>query len=141
MKWYIAGPLFNEMETVRNLDMASLVESFGFEVYLPQRDGGVFSEMVLSGKNITEIRKSIFDNDMRALQECDGALFLLDGRVLDEGMCVELGVAHILGKKCIAYLTDTRVSEVTGMNIMVEGALEKTFSNKEDMKTCFLSCV
>ena len=75
----------------------------------------------MSGKNITEIRKNIFDNDMRALHACDGALFLLDGRVLDEGMCVELGIAHTLGKKCVAYLTDTRVSEVTGMNIMVEG--------------------
>jgi nucleoside 2-deoxyribosyltransferase len=94
MKWYIAGPLFNDMERARNVEISHLVGSLGHTTYLPQRDGGVFSEMVASGKTTDEVRKSIFKNDLEAIQACEGIICLLDGRVPDEGMCIELGIAH-----------------------------------------------
>lgn len=135
MKLYVAGPLFNEMERARNQEITSLVESCGVSTYLPQRDGGIFSEMIAQGQTITEVRKNIFKDDVTAIEECDAILCLLDGRVPDEGMCIELGMAHILGKKCIAYRTDSRVSEAEGMNIILEGVLSNVFTNKEELKT------
>ncbi len=103
MKIYIAGPLFNEMERSRNEEMASVVEAVGIATYLPQRDGGVFSQMLEKGMNIEEVRQRIFKEDVEAIKSCDSILCLLDGRVPDEGMCVELGIAYALGKLCIAY--------------------------------------
>ena len=133
MKVYIAGPLFNEMERQRNKDISELVESFGFETYLPQRDGGIFAELLASGKNIIDVRKEIFKKDIESIKNCDVILCLLDGRVPDEGMCVELGVAYTLNKKCIGYRTDSRVQEAEGMNIILEGVLEKVLTTREDL--------
>lgn len=139
MKWYIAGPLFNEMEKTRNEEIALLIESFGCDVYLPQRDGGVFSDMVLSGKSVSLVRETIFNNDINAIKECGGILCLLDGRVPDEGMCIELGMSYALGKKCVGYRTDSRVSESEGMNIILEGSLEKVFTTKNELEEFFSS--
>ncbi|MBP6888958.1 MAG: nucleoside 2-deoxyribosyltransferase [Candidatus Pacebacteria bacterium] len=137
MKLYIAGPLFNEMERSRNEEMALAIEAISIVTYLPQRDGGVFSQMLEKGMNITQVRQLIFKEDIEAIKTCDGILCLLDGRVPDEGMCIELGIAYALGKQCIGYRTDSRVSESEGMNIILEGCLEKVFTNKEDLLAFF----
>ena len=134
MKIYVAGPLFNEMERARNEEIAELVESCGVVTYLPQRDGGIFSEMLASDQTVEEVRKNIFKDDVTAIRECDIILCLLDGRVPDEGMCIELGMAHVLGRKCFAYRTDSSVSEAEGMNIILEGVLSAVFTNKEELK-------
>jgi nucleoside 2-deoxyribosyltransferase len=133
MKLYIAGPLFNEMERKRNEEVALLIEEVGCVTYLPQRDGGIFSQMLEKGMSTEEVRKHIFKEDMEAIKTSDIILCLVDGRVPDEGMCVELGVAYTLGKRCIGYRTDSRVSESEGMNIILEGCLEKVFTNKKDL--------
>ena len=39
-KIYFAAPLFNEAEKEYNLKIVSILESYGYEVFLPQRDGG-----------------------------------------------------------------------------------------------------
>ena len=41
-----------------------------------------------------ERRHAIFDLDKRKILEADVFLFVLDGRVPDEGACVELGIAY-----------------------------------------------
>lgn len=83
--------------------------------------------------NIQQVRHQIFKEDVEAIETSDGILCLLDGRVPDEGMCVELGIAYALGKQCIGYRTDSRVSESEGMNIILEGCLEKVFTNKKEL--------
>lgn len=133
MRIYIAGPLFNEMERARNAEIAVLVESLGHNIYLPQRDGGMFSEKIARGEKIEDARKEIFKEDVEAIQISDAILCLLDGRVPDEGMCIELGIAYALSKKCYGYRTDSRVSEAEGMNIILEGVLEKVAASKEEL--------
>jgi nucleoside 2-deoxyribosyltransferase len=96
----------------------------------------VFSEMAEMG-NSSSLRKEIFTKDIEVLRSCDGILCLLDGRVQDEGMCLELGMAYTLGKECIAYRTDSRVSEVGGMNIILEGVLAHIFSTKAELLQYF----
>ena len=50
-------------------------------------------------------------------------LVILDGRVPDEGACVEIGMGFALGKECIAYKTDLR-SFISGEdNLMISGVI------------------
>ena len=46
-------------------------------------------------------RKMIFFNkDYTAVQNTDIVLIILDGRVIDEGAYVELGIGYAFGKSC-----------------------------------------
>jgi nucleoside 2-deoxyribosyltransferase len=122
---YVAGPLFNEMECSRNLDIKRLLESQGYCVYLPQTDAGLSYEAIDRGEPKELVRARIFREDRHAVAECDVLLCLLDGRVPDEGVCIELGMAYALGKPCIGYKTDRRAMDDRGENnIMVDGCLD-----------------
>src|SRR5450759_5170556 len=90
---YIAAPLFNEMERTRNAQVASALEAEGFVVYLPQRDAGVSYDAFQRGEDKKAVRTSIFSKDVQAVADCDILVCLLDGRVPDEGTCIELGMA------------------------------------------------
>lgn len=96
MKIYIAAPLFNEMELERNLSINYILEQEGFKTYLPQRDGGLFYDLQKKGYSEKEIKTQIFTLDRNAIINSDVILCLLDGRVLDEGMCIELGIGYAL---------------------------------------------
>lgn len=133
MKVYIAAPLFNEMEVLRNEQISALLEKEGISTYLPQRDGGIFYEMERQGFSHKEIKDRIFRTDYLAVAECDLILCLLDGRVLDEGMCIELGMAYALGKKCIGYKTDHRDQDKFGNNIMLDGVLRNIFNTRSEL--------
>jgi len=133
MKIYIAGPLFNDMEIERNNRISELIEVEGFETYLPQRDGGLFYDLQKKGYSDSVIKQRIFKTDYQAILSCDVILCLLDGRVLDEGMCIELGIAFALRKHCIGYKTDFRSQDLFGNNIMLEGTLSKIFSNQREL--------
>jgi len=118
---YVAGPLFNDMERERNAAIGRFLEGLGYEAYLPQ-DKAQLGKLAAAIDAATA-RARIFEQDLQALRECDAVLCLLDGRVPDEGMCVELGIAHALGKACLGYRTDWRVHDPGGLNLMIEGCL------------------
>lgn len=124
-KIYFAAPLFNEMELKRNEEYTALLESWGYEVYLPQREAGL-SAQILKGNQTdkSRINREIFETDLKGIKNCDILIFFLDGRVPDEGACVELGIAFALGKKCIGYKTDDRNLDFTGDdNLFIEGCM------------------
>jgi nucleoside 2-deoxyribosyltransferase len=124
VKIYVAGPLFNEMERARNVDVARLLEGLGFEIYLPQEHGGVLADLSSAAAPArAAARARTFETDLQALRTCDVLVCLLDGRVPDEGTCVELGIAWALGKKCVGFKTDWRVHDPGGLNLMVEACL------------------
>ena len=65
-------------------------------------------------------------------------LFVLDGRVPDEGACVELGIAYCqkylqdTGKLLIGLHTDTRAAFIgSRLNPMVRVALDHIFDDEE----------
>ena len=133
IKIYLAAPLFNEMERARNLKFSNILEANGFRVYLPQRDGGLFYELINNGYTYQEARKHIFNEDIKAVYDSDVILCLLDGRVPDEGMCIELGIAFAKGKICLGYKTDQRGQDKFGDNIILDGTLSNVFSRKEEL--------
>jgi len=124
-KVYIAAPLFSEIEKRFNLELNQFIKSLGFDTYLPQLDGGLVSELIKQdvSRKRANIIKMVFERDLDAIKKADILVFVLDGRVPDEGGCVELGIAYALGKRCVGYKTDVR-SLVNGTdNLMITGIL------------------
>jgi len=95
-KVYIAAPLFSEIEKRFNLELNQFIKSLGFDTYLPQLDGGLVSELIKQdvSRKRANIIKMVFERDLDAIKKADILVFVLDGRVPDEGGCVELGIAY-----------------------------------------------
>ena len=91
---YFAAPLFCQAEKAFNLRLTGTSEERGFTVFLPQRDGIENSKPPYSEMTIDEQHQAIFAVDRDKVLEADVFLFVLDGRVPDEGACVELGIAY-----------------------------------------------
>jgi len=136
---YFAGPLFNDAEKQFNEQLTTKLESLGFDVFLPQRDG-----FELNDPNARfdpdERAKAIFELDRDKVFESDILLFVLDGRVPDEGAAFELGLAYaqkqLQHKKysLIGYMTDRRVAfRDRPINAMLAGALEHIFTLEDDL--------
>ena len=130
---YIAAPLFNAMEKNFNQHIDELVVAQGFKTYLPQRDGGSISELIKQGGNPDELSDYIFNLDVAAVKKCDVILFLLDGRVPDEGACFELGMAYALGKECIGLKTDIRSFADGYDNLMLRKSLSTLLTNEDEL--------
>lgn len=91
---YFAAPLFSDSERVFNDRLAARIEAIGYSVFLPQRDGGELRTPGSEPLSPAERRRRIFATDYRHVIESDVLLFVLDGRVPDEGAAVELGLAY-----------------------------------------------
>lgn len=129
-KVYFAGPLFCQSEKVYNLKLTELLEHAGYEVFLPQRDG--FEAAQLQGKTADDVSRLIFKRDTSAIKEADIFFMVLDGRVPDEGACVELGIAYSNGKRCYGIKTDTRSLELgLSLNPLISGCFTKIFVNQD----------
>ena len=140
MRVYFAGPLFCEAERVFNLRLAEKLEAKGYQVFLPQRDGVESEKPPYNKMPNDELQKTIFELDRDQLYQADIFLFVLDGRVPDEGACVELGIAygqkHLLqqDKLLIGLHTDMRGAFLGGkLNAMIGGALDCTMSDEQGL--------
>ena len=128
---YFAAPLFCQAEMTFNLFLTKKLEERGFSVFLPQRDGVESSKPPYNKVSDNKLRQAIFAVDRDKILEADIFLFVLDGRVPDEGACVELGIAygqqHLLGqdKLLIGLQTDSRAAfPGAKLNAMIHGALD-----------------
>ena len=127
-KVYFAGPLFSKAEKDFNLELTHVLEEFGYEVFLPQRDGVEAAQ--LEGKSEEELIRMIFELDCSHIDEADIVFMVTDGRVPDEGACVELGIAYAKNKRCYGVKTDTRsIEKNIDLNPMIVGCFRKLFTN------------
>ena len=111
-KIYIAAPLFSQGERAFNERIGAVLRALGHETFLPRMD-------------------------CAHMDWCDTLLFVMDGRVPDEGACFELGYAYAKGKRCIGYKTDVR-SFIGGYdNVMLCGAPERVLRSEEELKEFF----
>jgi nucleoside 2-deoxyribosyltransferase len=129
---YLAAPLFSEAERTFNVRVTELLEEL-MDVYLPQRDGGLISDMVRAGMASTEAARRVFRDDMHAIRRADCIIAVLDGRAIDEGVAFELGVAFSHKKPCIGLQTDSRRLAAWGNNPMITGALDAVFMSVDDL--------
>jgi nucleoside 2-deoxyribosyltransferase len=91
---YLAGPLFSMAERRFNLQLTERLETSGFRVFLPQRDGAQRETSPYDAMTSERRRQAMFGFDRQQILDCDAFSFVLDGRVPDEGACVELGIAY-----------------------------------------------
>lgn len=123
---YFAAPLFSESEREYNQKIVNILESYGYEVFLPQRDGFLAPE--LEGKTEEEKTEMIFQKDNEEILKSDILFMVLDGRVPDEGACVELGIAYANGKRCYGLKNDARSVEADmDLNPMIAGCFTEIF--------------
>lgn len=135
---YFAGPLFSQAELRFNVDLTEKLETLGFNVFLPQRDGPELNRPGHDDLPVEERRRQVFELDARMVMECDVFLFVLDGRVPDEGACVELGIAYgqkVLRqpeKRLIGLHTDPRAAFIgSKLNPMLGVPLEQVYDSEE----------
>ena len=116
MKLYFAGPLFSAAERHFNARLTERLEGTGFEVFLPQRDGAESDKPPYDLMPKEARRQAMFRLDEENILAARVFLFVLDGRVPDEGACVELGIAHAqrklmnVPKLLIGLQTDVRAA-------------------------------
>ena len=122
---YLAGPLFCRAETDYNIAVKEQLSEAGFEVILPQENTMDFDSARMCDPDYSaEVAGRICAHDLSLIDSCDILVINLDGRVPDEGACVELGYAYAKGKPCFGLKTDIRVSEFGIDNMMIAGTLK-----------------
>ena len=127
---YFAGPMFNQAEKDFNLRLTKVLEACGYQVFLPQRDG--IEAAMLQGKTEEELVRMIFSLDAEEVKKADIVFMNVDGRVPDEGACVELGLAYGLGKRCYGFKTDTHSVELgLDVNPMLTGCMIRFFRDHD----------
>ena len=137
---YVAGPLFNIAERAFNDELTVALESLGYEVFLPQRDGAEAKKPAYSKMSREQRRQAIFEMDRDKIEECDIFLFVLDGRVPDEGACVELGIAYAhrratgIDRLLIGLQTDIRAAFMgSKLNPMIRVPLDAIMASKDEL--------
>lgn len=129
---YIAGPMFSEAELYFNEKVALELEQKGLHVFLPQRSGYKMVDL-MEKMSTCEARKIIFEKDYLEVKKADILVVILDGRVIDEGACVELGMGYALGKTCYGLKTDPRTMMNGQINPMISECLIKIYSSVSDL--------
>jgi len=107
--------LFSVSEMIYNRELAEALRDAGHEVLLPQDACPPFSEILAQGLSPPEAMEIVFEKDMEMLRRADVLLFVLDGRVPDEGACFEMGYAYATGIDLVGIKTDSR-SSINGMD-------------------------
>ena len=137
---YLAGPLFSDAETTFNERLTERLENAGFRVFLPQRDGVEKNKPPYDGMSPNERRRAMFDLDEARIRESDVFLFVLDGRVPDEGACVELGIAHAhrsltgVERLLVGLHTDTRAAFLgSKLNPMLRVPLDDILEDEQSL--------
>ncbi len=135
---YVAAPLFSEAELAFNASLCAHLEAAGHEVFLPQRDGVEAGKPPYASMTPDQRRRATFELDRERILACDVFLIVLDGRIPDEGACVELGIAHAhrlaTGRQrlIIGLHTDCRAAFLGAkLNPMLVGALDAVVDSRD----------
>lgn len=124
--------MFSQAELQYNEMVATQIEKIGYNVFLPQRSGYKFIEL-LKEMSPAEARKKIFIKDYTAVQNTDILVIILDGRTIDEGACVELGIGYTLGKVCYGLKSDPRTMMNGQINPMISECLSGIYTHLNDL--------
>lgn len=129
---YFAAPLFSVGERHYNEHLTHQIEALGYQVFLPQRDGAERNSPPYNAMTGEEWSQAVFHLDVEQVLAAQVVVMLLDGRVPDEGACVELGIAYAqkvlqsAQKLLLGLHTDRRGAfPGTKLNAMIQGALDE----------------
>jgi nucleoside 2-deoxyribosyltransferase len=127
---YIAAPLFNPSERALNAHLRSIIP---YPTYLPQEDGGLLTNLLESGIAFEAAVRTVFQNDLKALERCDVMVAVLDGPHVDSGVAFEIGYFHALNKPIVGFHTDRRSELPTGLNPMLLGSISVIATTENEL--------
>lgn len=116
-KIYLASPLFTEYERKQVRQVANALRADNNEVYVPM-EHTVKNAWSMSN---ADWGKAVFEEDVKAIRECDQVVCIYYGLYSDSGTAWECGFAYGIGKPVILY--DAAEDEVSLM--VVNGAAIK----------------
>ena len=123
---YLAAPLFSECERAYNLSIARNLRNNFFDVFLPQEAGDD------SHTRDKEEQSRIFSENLKALENSDIIVAVIDGADADSGTAWEMGYAYAQKKQVIALRTDfRRAGMYERVNLMLEESTKIVTSNTE----------
>jgi nucleoside 2-deoxyribosyltransferase len=129
---YIAAPLFSDAERHFNEQLADSI-GLAHGVFLPQRHGQLLVNLINAGIDSDDAARTIFNSDIEAIRNCHCLVAVLDGRVVDEGVAFEVGLAFAIGKLCVGLQTDPRRLMPTGNNPMIDCSLNAVVTSVQDL--------
>jgi len=132
---YFAAPFFCIQEKKFNQEFVLLLEQSGLTVFYPERDGIIAKGELASGSEWKKIAEKVWDCDTLAIIQSKLVLAVLDGRAIDEGVCIEIGYAAAKNKRIIAFNSDDRKVFSWGHNPMVLKPIEKITTTFEETIT------
>jgi len=114
---YLAGPVFTLAERRFNEELTCTLERVcpTLQILLPQRYDKEF-------QGLSDFSRRMFDSLMKALDNAEVVLAVLDGPDADSGTCFEMGYAYGRGKRVVGIRTDFRDGEDQGLNLMLSNA-------------------
>ena len=125
-KIYLAAPLFSEAEREFNAKIAGILREKKYAVHLPQEVGDDSSTRAEAETG------RIFEYNLKALDECDIVVAVVDGADADSGTAWEIGYAYAVKKRVILLRTDfRRVGRSEAVNLMLEESGEVVGSVEE----------
>lgn len=137
MLLYFAAPLFSQAELAFNQVLTDKIEGLGFDVFLPQRDGDTNTDG-FRAMTSDERARAIFHMDLKRIEATDIFLYVLDGRIPDEGAAVALGLAYSHKKyvnknqRLIGLHTDKRAAFIDEkLNPMIFSSLDYIATSEE----------
>ncbi|MUW13448.1 hypothetical protein GJ633_01355 [Halorubrum sp. CBA1125] len=133
MRIYFAAPLFSEAELEYNERVCGALEDAGHSAFLPQRDGTGGVKKLLQQPEfdtVEEAQHEIFRVDRNEVLEADVLTAILDGQVPDEGVAIEIAIAHENDIPAIGLKTDRRNDP---LNAMVFSPLEELVETPQEL--------
>lgn len=124
---YLAGPLFTAAEREWNVSLARRLEFTGIKVWLPQEH---------EPRALTP--QSIFNEDVRGIDQAQAVVAIMDGSDPDSGTCWECGYANAKGKPTYLVRTDFRgggeniAGSSVPFNLMLTESAKKVMTFKMD---------
>ena len=132
---YYAASLFNEAEREFNRQVVGMIHELGYSTWFPQEDVGLLTDLMEEhDMTLDEVREHIFQLNIKEVQEADIVVFVLDGRVPDEGACIEAGIAWAMRKPIYGLKTDMRSGEPGGNNVMIDGIVSRTAESVDELR-------
>jgi len=129
---YLAAPFFSDAEREFSMKIVRQLERH-WAVFLPFRDGVRMAELVANGVSADAASADVWDCDLAAIRRSAVIVAVLDGRVPDEGVCVEIGLAKAIDMPVIGLKTDVRSCFSWDLNPMITGAVSPICASIEEL--------
>jgi len=124
-KIYLSGPLFSQGE----IAWGKRVKAFLEETF-------VNAEIIWPHEIASDVAKQIFHANLKAMNDCDLMVAILDGSQVDDGTAWEVGYFFSQGKQIIGIRTDFRragESYASIVNLMVECSCQAVATSLEEL--------